>query len=200
MLTVVSTPLDLPKLEPSNWNQWWQFWEQHAKPLKKIRPTPNKQSGDHFGFDVFRHRAFLPAYFAPLVDLKSFDAHLYDSIMNVPVKIYCARFIMSTGDFLPHVDMNFSSWAIRCMFHCDDPNPQWYYTDLKNENRQMLKLSSKTNWWTYLDGAIKHGTTFNSHYPKILLQLFTETQSANELAKLNIGRFPDETHTYDISA
>ena len=169
---IVSTTLPLPKLEPDNWQKWWDIWQTYKSPLQKRLKTPNLMSGLHVGFDIYRTSRFIPAYIADFVDFSVIYPTLLDQVMSVPVDIIGARFVMSLGDFPAHVDNHYPSWAIRNMFYYTEHN--WYYTDINGNNRKELILPDNTNWWAYLDGKIKHGTEYNTESPKILLQLFTD--------------------------
>lgn len=195
---IVSTPLILPPLVPASWDTWWTIWENHATPLKKKLITPNRETGNWIGFDVIRSPSFFPAYPANFVDLNLHDPGLLKQIESIPVTIKCARFIMAKGNFLPHVDFLKPAWAIRSMFFCEDPEQQWYYTDLSGNNIQHLKLPPTTNWWAYRDGLIKHGTTYNEKYPKIILQIFSDDKLVDQLVNRSISHFNEYTIKYDI--
>ncbi len=196
--TIVSVPINLPKLEPDDWDRWWDIWKKYATPLKKTGVSPNQESGLHTGFDVFKIEKFSPVYKADYLDLKNIYPTLYDQIMALPVFLYGARFVLSGGDFPAHID-NFSpNWSIRSMFFCEDPVPQWYYTKTDNTGGRYLRLPKTTNWWAYRDGIIKHGTIFRKEYPKIILQVFSDKETTDEFIKTQINLFPDHQIEYDI--
>lgn len=190
---IVSTPLNLPKLEPTSWEIWWEIWKQ-AERLTKRYETHNVP-GAHFGFDVYKHPNFQPTYTAKLVDLEKLDPGLYNQIMGLPIKIYCARFVQSRADFTPHADNLKENWAIRSMFYGGEN--QWYYTNMEGTDRKELRLPPSTNWWAYLDGAIKHGTTYVESEPKIILQLFTHPVYTKRYIESMISAFPEYVIEYD---
>lgn len=194
---IVSTPLNLPPLKPTNWELWWEIWKNHAAPLVKRVKNHNQESSVHFGFEFIRNNFFSTVYKANYVDLRQLDRELYEQVMSLPIKIFSARLLQSLADFPPHTDNRFTSWAIRSMLFCEDPETQWYYTDLNNQNKKYLKLPQETNWWAYLDGAIKHGTTYKESYPKIILQLFTERKATEEFVRRNFDSFPDYCIRYN---
>lgn len=187
---IISTPLNLPKLEPDDWDKFWNIWETNVSPLVKVNPSPNKRSALHVGFDIFREPWFKPVYDAKHVYLDKIYPELYNSIMSLPVKIFCARFVSSRSDFPPHVD-NFSpSWIIRSMFYTENNDYQWYYTDLDNNNPKKLVQPETTNWWAYKDGLAKHGTVYNQENPKILLQIFSKIEDTNRFVENQILENP----------
>jgi hypothetical protein len=191
---IKSKVLDIPKLEPDDWNRWWDIWKEYSKPLVKAKVSPNKESGLHEGFDVFRVKGFSPTYVAPYIDLKTIYPALFQQIEALPLRMYGARFVMSKGNFLPHMDNRWASWSIRSMFHCDDPKPQWYYTSKDGTSRAWLTLPTETNWWAYLDGEVKHGTIYVEEYPKIILQVFTSPIAAKQFVESQ----SDKYSSYDI--
>lgn len=188
---IVSTPLPLPRLEPDDWEKWWNLWNKFSQPLEKVGKTPNKEVGLHVGFDVYVTSKFKPSYQATFLDFSEHYPYLLEQIMSVPVEIYGARFVMSRGNFPAHIDNSITAWQVRNMFYCQDPEQQWYYTDLENKNKIFLKLPADTNWWAYKDGAVKHGTIFKETYPKIILQLFTHPVQTKEYVEKVINQFPE---------
>jgi hypothetical protein len=197
---IVSVPLNLPRLEPDNWDKWWHIWNNNAAPLNKIKKTINKiEIAPHLGFDAYRAPYFDPVYTANYVDFKTVYPMMYDQIMSFPVKLYCARFLMATDEFEPHTDYSFPNWSIRSMFYCKDPNPQWYYTDLNKEDPKYLSLPETTNWWAYRDGVINHASHFRKEYPKIILLIFANQSNLDKFAESQINIFPDHQIEYDIS-
>lgn len=195
---IASLPIDYPKLLPDDWDKWWSIWNSFSKPLEKTGNTPNSRPGLHVGFDVHRSNVFSPNYSAPYLDLSKLYPSLFEQIMSLPINIYGARFVKSNGNFPPHIDNFVPSWSLRNMFYCNDPEPQWYYTDRNDNNIQYLKLPDETNWWAYRDGIIKHGTTYREEYPKIILQIFSHRQSTEKFVLKSVGKFLKETIYYDI--
>ena len=176
---IVSLELPLPKLEPDDWNKWWNIWNNYSQPLRKIRISPNAKQGLHIGFDVIREETFATTYEAVFLNLEELYPSLFNQIKGLPIRILCARFVQSKGHFPAHVDNFRKSWQIRNMFYCQDPISQWYYTDLENRNKKYLTFSN-TNWWAYLDGSIKHGSEYREQFPKIILQVFSLASETSE--------------------
>lgn len=193
---IVSTPIKFPALVPDDWDKWWDIWNKHAKPLVKTGVSPNSESGLHFGFDVYKVEQFKAVYTAEFVDLKELYPSLFSQIMSLPVTIHNVRFVRSLGHFPAHVDEMAPTWALRNMFHCDDPKPQWYYTSLDGTYKKYLPLPENRNWWAYYDGYIKHGTIYREEYPKIIVQVFADSEDVKRLAENSFSKFPD--HLIDI--
>lgn len=188
---IISTVLDLPKIEPDDWGKFFHLWNNHKQVLNKIRKTHNR-AGAHIGLDVYCDSSFTPTYTAPMIDLKTQYPSLYEQIMMLPVPIYCARFIQSFDDFPPHMDSKWSNWAIRNWFYCEDTEPQWYYTPKTDlEQKKWLTLPKESNWWAYLDGQVNHATVFKPQLPKILIQYFVHPLHSKRFVESQMGKFPE---------
>mgnify|MGYP003578359606 CR=1 FL=1 len=191
---IISTPLSLNKLVPDDWEKWWNIWHTHSRPLVKSRASPNSSSGLHHGFDVYKcSDSFRAVYSAPYIDLSTLYPSLFEQVMALPINVYAIRFVMSLGNFPAHIDNKIPNWQIRNLFWCEDPEPQWYYTKLDEDKREFLQLPPETNWWAYLDGAVKHGTVYRDNYKKILIQVFSDTSSTKKYALQEIPKFPQYT-------
>lgn len=195
---ILSTVLNVPKIVPDDWDRWWDVWKQ-AEPLTRARAGHNKANvGLHRGFDVYKARFFDPRYEAKFVDLKSLYPSLFEQLMQMPLNVRAVRFVQSYGDFPAHTDNSWPSWSVRTMFHCEDPNPQWYYKPIgKNEPQTWLTLPEESNTWAYLDGKIRHGTNYRSEYEKIIVQYFTMDFETNKWVPTHFDYKPEYNISYD---
>lgn len=193
---LVSTSLSIPKLIPDNWDKWWTIWKEYAEPLIKTGVSPNSKKGLHTGFDVYMHPLCRATYKARFCDLKTIYPSLFNDLRAaVPLSTWGIRFVSSKGDFSSHVDNAYASWSMRCMFVNTDSDSQWHYTRLDNSDKKKLVLPDSTNWWAYLDGKIKHGTTYNESHPKILVQIFAPSKSVSNIVDASV---PNVSLEYQI--
>lgn len=198
MPDVVSLPIDLPRIVPDDWAVWWDVWNNNAVQLIKNQRSPNSESAIHVGFDVFRSPLFFPVYSAPLIDLRPYLPRMMETLLTLPVKCHGIRFVQSRSDFPLHVDHRFPVWQLRYMFSCDDPAPQWFYSNMDGTDSQPLQLPESTNWWAYHDGFCKHGTNYVEKYPKIIIQVFADQAQTANLVEQNIGKFPQYEISYNV--
>lgn len=196
---IVSTSMNIPKIVPDDWDRWWDIWQNHSKVLVRTVETHNAV-GAHEGFDIYLRKGFAPKYKAPFIDLENLYPSLYEQIMSIPLSLWGVRFIKSYDDFPAHRDNELPNWSLRTMFHCEDPNPQWYYTPRENKNdRTWLHLPEDSNTWAYLDGMLCHGTVFSKQYPKILIQYFAPQAELNAFVKSQLHYKPEYNIEYDPS-
>jgi len=198
---ILSTPVKLAYLAPDDWSRWWSIWEEHAQPLHKVNRSPNDRAGLHVGFDFVKVPWFRTSYEASFVDLSTLYPSLYEKILStLGFDVLCARFVTSRSNFPAHMDNFIPEWSLRCLFHCTDANSQWYYVDRNNQNRRDLVLPPDSNWWMYLDGKVKHGTTYVPEHPKILLQVYANLSVMRRFADQHINDYPEYAIDYDPSA
>lgn len=188
---IISTPIKFPALIPDDWDKWWNIWNTYGRPLVKTGISPNSESGLHFGFDIFRTNGFEAVYKAEFCNLKELYPSLYSQIIALPLRIYNVRFVQSHGHFPAHIDEMEPTWALRNMFYCTDPKPQWYYSSLDDKRKSYLKLSDDTNWFAYYDGYVKHGTIYREEYKKIIVQVFANPDDIRRLVDRSIDKFPN---------
>lgn len=197
---IIFTPLDLPKIEPDDWNEFWDIWDNHSDWLVKkvmnnqysLSPIGNKMLWT--GLDIYKHPARHPTYRAPFYDISKRLPKLYDFLENFNPNIWCARLIQSHVDIDSHTDDDKDIWGIRAMFHYTDNEPQWYFTkpfDSKGE-RSYISLPETTNWFSYNDKYSWHGTQFNHEHKKILLQIYTDGDTTS-LIEQGIKKYTEYT-------
>lgn len=190
---IISTPLDLPKVVPDDWEKWWSIWNANAEVPVRMVETHNPYPAAHDGFEVYNNGKSSHPYSAKFVDLARIYPSLLEQMLDVPFEVHRIRFLRSTMAFNPHTDRTVPNWAMRIMFHCDDPNPQWYYTPLQGPDteKHYLRLPESTNWWSYFDGAVKHGTDFNPHHRKILAMIYPTERTIFKFISEQFAKFPE---------
>jgi hypothetical protein len=195
---ILSTVLNVHKIVPDDWDRWWEIWKE-AEPLSRSNAGHNRSNvGLHRGFDVYKTNMFHPRYEAKFVDLREIYPTLFEQLMQLPVRLKGIRIVQSYGDFPAHTDNAWPSWSIRTMFHCADPNPQWYYKPIgMDEPKTWLKLPEESNTWAYLDGRIRHGTDYSEQYQKIIVQYFTNDFDTKDWVPTNFDYKPEYNISYD---
>lgn len=195
---ILSTVLNIPRIVPDDWEKWWDVWKE-ATPLSRSIEGHNKTTvGLHCGFDVYKTASFYPRYQAKFVDLREIYPSLFEQVMQLPLRVKGIRFVQSYGDFPAHTDNTWPSWSVRTMFHCEDPNPQWYFQPLNvDEPKRWLELPEESNTWAYLDGRIRHGTIYSESYPKIIIQYFTNDYDTNIWVPKHFDYKPNYNISYD---
>jgi hypothetical protein len=202
---IVYTPLDLPKIEPDDWNIFWEIWNQHSgKLVKTISNGPHSDSpvgrSDVWqGLDIYKNPLSLNGWQAPFYDIKEKLPKLYNTIISLPISnIRQVRLVSSKMKVDPHSDDVKDIWVARAYFHYTHPIEQWFFTR-PNEvygERTYITRPIETNWFTYNDKYCWHATDYDSEHPKILLQIFASSLS-KELVDASIEKYKEHTIRYD---
>jgi hypothetical protein len=178
---IVATPLDIPKIEPDNWEVFWKIWQRESKYAVKVKTnvdtslSPVGQDNLWTALDIYKRHDLKTALEVPYYNIKDDLPEMYNRILNLPFKyMQSVRVLSSQQDILAHTDDGRNNWSVRALLHCKDPEPQWYFTQPGGDgNRKFFRLPTDTNWFAYHDRHCWHGSVFNNQYPKLLLQVFT---------------------------
>lgn len=166
----ISCVLDIPKIEPDNWNLWWELWNLNKKPVKKIEQNHNKSFVEWEGFEIFRKDTVEPTtlYDFYYFNLEKYFPKMFLSISKLPLTVKNIIAVSSKNFVLPHTDFNKKNfYSIRCMLFNNNLNSTFYY--YKNYKKVYQELPNTSNTWIYNDSIYPHGTDFNSKFFKILL-------------------------------
>ena len=200
---IVYTPLDLPKIEPDDWDVFWQIWNQYSGKLIKVRSNGSHsdaivgRSDIWQGLDIYKN-SNLHVWQAPFYDIKEQLPKLYNTLISLPISnIRQIRLVSSKLQVDPHSDDVKDIWVARAYFHYTSPKEQWFFTkpgDYYGE-RSYITRPAETNWFAYNDKHCWHATDYNPEYPKILLQIFADSLSKN-LIDSSIEKYKDYTINY----
>jgi len=165
-IMIVATPLDLPLIQPDNWDVFWNIWNTHATNLVKTYQNHKGSSaklGDTNiwkGLDIYKKNQFCVSWDAPYYDIQKDLPLMYQMIKTLPLFaiIDRIRVIESLQHIDPHTDDNVDQWNVRAILHYTDSKPQWIFTKPGDKHsRTFLSLPENTNWFAYNDKYCWHG-------------------------------------------
>ena len=197
---IISNVLRMPKLEPIDWNSWWEFWEKNAKPLHKRFNNHNGGNNGIIiwrGFDAYRSDTFDPnttPYHSELVDCHSVLPNIAEHISKLPIRVHLVRILQSLTFIKPHSDFQQTTQAnrqIRTLLFDDNPRKTFYYV---HKNKIIYQsLPDNSNTWMFRDDLVLHGSEHYSGYRKILITFYGDgdTQWIDEV------HFPDHVITVE---
>lgn len=204
---IISTPLDIPKIEPDDWNLFWDIWNKHSAPLKKqwVNNGSELDKKDApvvwTGLDLYDKWPAGTSWRAPLFKAEKLFPKMFKIIFDLNLqKLYRVRVISSIEAINAHSDDSADWWSIRAFLHNPSPKQQWYFTKPFDRfgTRTYLKMSEETNWFAYHDSAVWHGTDYDPKYPKLLLQLYSwPLRTSDDLIQRSISKFSNYTINSD---
>jgi hypothetical protein len=176
---IIATPLDLPRIEPDNWDTFWNIWNRESRNAVKVKRntyvsvSPIGQDNLWTALEIYKNYDVRSAWDVPYYDISKELPKMHESILNLPFKhIHRVRILSSLQDINAHTDDAHDRWSVRALLHCEDTNPQWYFTSPgEDSNRTFFTLPNDTNWFAYNDKRCWHGSIFNKQYPKLLIQI-----------------------------
>ncbi len=197
---IIATPLDIPKIEPDNWDVFLSIWNTQAKDLIKVKmnngsPVPVGTQSTWTGLDIFKSdNGYDVSWQAPFYDISTELPNMFNNIKKLPFAIERVRIIQSVRSIPAHSDDNTDRWNIRAMFHYTDPEPQWFFTRPGDRSEKFfLKMPSDTNWFAYNDGHCWHGSKYNEQHQKLLIQIYLLDGSISALLNTSINKYKDYT-------
>lgn len=201
---LVFTPIDLPKIEPDNWDIFWDIWNTHSAPLIKVKKNTDislaEVGSDNIwtGIDIYKKYGNRMPYDAPYVDIEHILPKMYKAILSVSPDVYRVRLLQSQINITSHTDDDRDRWNIRAFFYGDKAKDQWYFTkpyDSAGE-RTYIKMPPNTNWFMYNDKHCWHGTDYDPSNKKILLQLFCIDPKLSNLIDTSTQKYKEYTLEY----
>ena len=205
MSEIIATPIDLPIVEPDDWDIFWDIWNNQAGLMTKIKnynsnsESPILQNNLWRGMEIYSTPDSVPGWLAPAVDIKEKLPNFYKTISTLPIdKVVRVTLVQSLQDFRPHRDADRDCWSFRANFYVTSPVPQFYVTTLGTPtdqfDKKFINLPKETNWFAYNDLKCRHGSDYSSDYPKILLQVMVKTSSNNtEIINQSIKKYKNYT-------
>lgn len=196
---IVYTPVDLPKIEPDNWEIFWDIWDTHRDYLVKIKnntmisATPVGSTNIWLGLDIIKKNTGITSWQAPFFDIKEVLPNMYNSLTTL-LPNTTIRLIQSQKDVGSHTDDNRNIWQLRAYLHYTSSTSQWYFTKPHDSlgDRTYIDLPDTTNWFAYNDRNCWHGTDFDPANKKILLQVFFN-QVESTLIQQSIEKYKNYT-------
>lgn len=198
------TPIDLPKIEPDNWEVFWNIWNTHSEPLVKVKQNtdlsiaPVGSSHIWTGLDVYKKFNNQMPYIAPYVDISKLLPNMYNQLLDIAPNLYRVRLLQSQVNIASHTDNNINFWNLRAFLHNTSSYTQWYFTKPNDSlgERTYINMPDDTNWFMYNDKHCWHGTDYDPNNKKILLQAFCIGSPMNNLLDKSSIKYKDFTLEY----
>jgi hypothetical protein len=193
MASIISTPLIFPKVEPSDWNRWWEIWFKNSKILPKVVMNHNQGSTFWTGFDIFVEEGVnsseISGYEAEFVSCGDIFSDLFKNLDKLPIKVKVIRAVSSRVRVPAHTDWRWKEFSIRSLLYDNNVFDNFYY-DLGDGNKIYQRLPPESNTWGYWDHKGKHGSDFYQGHSKILMMYFGPTKLDINLDQ-SIERYKD---------
>ena len=182
---ILMTPLNIPKIVPNNWDEWWSVWNTNAKVISKARKNHNDTEGVWRGLDLYTSSIYkMPTvYTAPHAP----SCPVIDDLINqirkhIPIILIKVRVIENLDVVQSHTDHNYPKDELRSFLWNDYEEPVWIFNH--NNIQKPLILPDNTNTWYYKDHPMKHSSIYTPNKSKGVLVIYGSPRTEfNEFVK-----------------
>lgn len=190
-----SVVLDIPKIEPDDWDLWWKFWNENKQVMTKVYPSHNSGPGLQRweGIQIVNEgNIFEDPWDIQTIECRHLFPNMFKLLDNIPMDIKRIRAVTSTGSFKPHTDHRFDYLSLRVMFYDNNPGPTFYYVN-NNRSVEFQKLPETSNTWIYKDQTRLHGSYHIPKHEKILFMIFGKWRSTElqEVVDRSLVKYKD---------
>jgi hypothetical protein len=174
----ISSPLQIPVIQPANWDKWWDLWFKESSTVQKISKNHNQYAAPWKGFDIWVKSGINSEsdtqYRAKNVNCPELFPSIFDNLDKFPIDVDIVRIVSSMGHVAPHHDFLDENNNIRSTFY--------YQVD---DKKVYQKLPSTTNTWMYWDHKRKHGTDYYFGHSKLLITYFGKVKPQFDVSEFN---------------
>lgn len=174
MNNLISTPIDLPIVQPVDWMQWWDLWHRESRPVVKAASNHNKYAAPWKGLDIWVRPGVDAAsetkYKAKNLDCPELFPSIFENLEKFPIDIDIVRMVSSMGPVLPHTDHGQETLSVRSLVYDNNIRPTFYY--MIDGVKTYQQLPPTTNSWMYWDHKTAHGTDWVFGHSKLLITYF----------------------------
>ncbi len=178
MNNLISLPLDIPKIKPSNWDAWWSIWSKESKVIPKVVGNHNFNSALWRGFDIYVKNNVdtieCTGYNAKNINCPELFPSIFENLNKFPLEIEIVRVVSSLGKVLPHTDQTENEISVRTMLYDNNFTKTFYYEI--DSQKKYQQLPEESNTWMYWDNKFKHGTDWYLGHSKHLIMYFGKTK------------------------
>lgn len=194
---IISCVLDVEKIEPDNWELWWQYWNGHKSKVVKKNTNHNRSFADWEGMDLYRSIFYdtqKDIYSCKYYPIDKLFPNMLKNILALPIKISFIRALSSLEAVSLHNDFDYPTTSLRIMLYDNNKIPTFFYKC--NGKIKVQKLPNSSNCWIYDDHKCYHGTLYQKNYFKILLMIVGMWDEV-ELEKL-VDKSLNKYHEYCV--
>lgn len=179
--TILYTPLDIPKIEPNNWDEWWAVWKTCAETVIKVKNNHNDNRANDEANTYWRG---LELYrYTEQSDVLDQMVYRYARAPDVPVvrdivkqitnafpNNVCSIVVLENIREVPfHTDGGQTRPHVRTLLWSSNTLVNWILLD--DNVPWPARLPQETNTFAYLDNPMQHCALYYPTHTKGLIQI-----------------------------
>lgn len=167
---IITTPLDLPLVQPRDWDEWWNVWNTNKQVMEKVKKNHNTTQSNWLGLDLYKKPGTVTNYVAPVAPTSTVVTDLCEQVFTWPIDITCIRVLENLEYIRLHSDHSFKYHSVRSLLWSDYDQHPWFLEH--NDQKRNITMPADTNSFYYLDGPVKHASRYQEGRTKGLLVVF----------------------------
>lgn len=171
---ILFTPIDLPKIQISDWDAWWNIWIKNSQLMIKVVSTHNSQGPTYpwKGLDLYaRENHNHDIYTVPTAPHCNVVKYIIDQIIElVPINVTLIRVIENMHPIAFHSDSLIPTAEMRILLWNTYSMPIWKFQF--DQKIKEVTFPDSTNTFWYRDCPLQHSAIYDSAYTKGLVQIF----------------------------
>jgi hypothetical protein len=203
---ILLTQLDLPRIEPDNWNTFWKIWGTDSSDfLRKQKDSQGNGQlspgwdGFCWEFDIGKNGT-QKMWDVPSKDYTEYFPQLRKTIDSLPFKTIRILFQSNRNIINPHKDGNPATdhleypAGVRAIIHDENTQPNFYIVKNKTE-KIYVDLKNDTNSFVYNNPKVLHAADYYGKMKIIAHFVITDIdeQLYKELLLRSVNKYPDDT-------
>lgn len=183
-MTVLYTPLDIPKILPNDWDEWWHVWNTSTSNLSKTYDNHNIGANDLWkGVNLYKNPEYKVTYdCADAIPCKVVDNLVEQVFSYIPTKVICIRVIENLQTINYHSDHTYTKQQIRSVLWSNYTDDIWNFK--YNSEIKSASIPEDTNTFYYLDHPLEHSAIYDSNKSKGLLVVYGHSSIDTKLLDL----------------
>lgn len=185
-MTVLFTPLSVPKIIPNDWEQWWDVWHNNTSNLTKTHKTHNSNyavNDTWKGITLYKNSNSIMTYDCPDLSDTPIAKNISEQVLDyIPCNIMCIRVIENLTSIDFHTDHPFPKQQIRSVLWNTYESHIWNFK-LHDEVRHFT-LPDESNTFFYVDNPLQHSAVYDSSKSKGLLWIYGYKQFDDNIKTL----------------
>lgn len=173
---VLYTPLDIPKIEPNNWDEWWSIWNTYSGLATKKIKTHNPYESVWKSLEIYRNPES-----SPVIDTIVYDSPrcpdapvIQDLVKQVqdyyPGLVHYIRVVENQSAVKFHSDHYIPQYQFRTLLWSTNHKLNWL---LKTKDEAFCpELPEDSNTFYYYDYHTQHCAPYSPKVSKGIIQAF----------------------------
>lgn len=183
---ILSTPVNLPRIEPDDWSIFWQVWDRDARIYVRKHPDSAGNNLLHPGWNGLVWDFELPdkgkftMFDVSTKNYKNIFPKWYATLMALPFRLIRMQMLSNYNAISAHRDSTYYTdhlpyaCDLRTMIVDENTEPTFWVSHSKRDRLEKfyIKMPSDTNTFVYNNPKLFHGADYHGKKKIIVTYIF----------------------------